>query len=134
LPACDARHSQNHEGTGFVEYAVGESGPEARLGSPQACVSRRGEQGCDAGTKPFQAVELARYNIRVNAICPIFSLTLPMTKSGFAEKEDFLASAVPMKHLGAPAETVETLLSLLRPGNSYLTGQAITVDGGVLAL
>lgn len=80
------------------------------------------------------AVEFARHNIRVNAICPFFSPTPLMTGSGFAGKEDFLASGVPMKRLGEPAEIVETMLALLNPGNTYLTGQAIAVDGGVLAL
>jgi len=80
------------------------------------------------------AVEFARHNIRVNAICPFFSPTPLMTYSGFAGKEDFLSSGVPMKRLGAPEEIVETMLALLNPGNTYLTGQAIAVDGGVLAL
>ncbi|WP_298965962.1 SDR family oxidoreductase [uncultured Roseibium sp.] len=80
------------------------------------------------------AVEFARHNVRVNAVCPFFSPTPLMTESGFADREEFLAAGVPMKRLGEPAEIVETMLSLLRPANSYLTGQAIAVDGGVLAL
>ncbi|MCK7613647.1 SDR family NAD(P)-dependent oxidoreductase [Roseibium sediminicola] len=80
------------------------------------------------------AVEFARQGIRVNAICPFFSPTPLMTESGFADKEDFLAAGVPMKRLGQPSEIVETMLALLHPGNTYLTGQAIAVDGGVLAL
>lgn len=80
------------------------------------------------------AVEFARSNVRINAVCPFFSPTPLMTESGFADREDFLAAGVPMKRLGEPVEIVETMLSLLRPANSYLTGQAIAVDGGVLAL
>ncbi|WP_298987137.1 glucose 1-dehydrogenase [uncultured Roseibium sp.] len=80
------------------------------------------------------AVEFARHNVRVNAVCPFFSPTPLMTESGFADREELLAAGVPMKRLGEPAEIVETMLSLLRPANSYLTGQAIAVDGGVLAL
>lgn len=80
------------------------------------------------------AVEFARRNIRVNAICPFFSETPLMTESGFADRRDFLAAGVPMKRLGEPAEIVETMLSILRPANTYLTGQAIAVDGGVMAL
>jgi len=86
------------------------------------------------GLTKTAAVECARHNIRVNAICPFFSPTPLMTGSGFADMEDFLSAGVPMKRLGTPEEIVETMLSLLRPGNSYLTGQAIAVDGGVLAL
>jgi len=80
------------------------------------------------------AVEFARRNIRINAICPFFSATPLLTESGFAERRDFLSAGVPMKRLGEPAEIVETMLSILRPANTYLTGQAIAVDGGVTAL
>ncbi|MHA7777347.1 SDR family NAD(P)-dependent oxidoreductase [Roseibium sp. M-1] len=80
------------------------------------------------------AVEFARHNVRINAICPFFSPTPLVTESGFADRQDFLATGVPMKRLGEPAEIVETMLSILRPANTYLTGQAIAVDGGVLAL
>lgn len=86
------------------------------------------------GLTKTAAVEFARQNIRVNAICPFFSPTPLMSESGFADKEDFLAAGVPMKRLGTPEEIVETMLALLNPGNTYLTGQAIAVDGGVLAL
>ncbi|WP_269580802.1 SDR family NAD(P)-dependent oxidoreductase [Roseibium sp. Sym1] len=86
------------------------------------------------GLTKTAAAEFARRDIRVNAICPFFSPTPLMTDSGFADREAFLASGVPMKRLGNPEEIVETMLSILRPANTYLTGQAIAVDGGVLAL
>lgn len=86
------------------------------------------------GLTKTAAVEFARQDIRVNAICPFFSPTPLMSGSGFADMADFLSAGVPMKRLGSPAEIVETMLALLHPGNTYLTGQAIAVDGGVLAL
>ena len=79
------------------------------------------------------AVEFARKNIRVNAICPYFSLTPLVTESNLIERKDQFESAVPMKRLADPSEVVAAILSIVTPSNSYLTGQAIAVDGGLTA-
>jgi NAD(P)-dependent dehydrogenase (short-subunit alcohol dehydrogenase family) len=39
-----------------------------------------------------------------------------------------------MKRLGTPGETVAVMLMLCARENSYMTGQAVAVDGGVSAL
>jgi len=39
----------------------------------------------------------------------------------------------PMKRLGRPEEIVNTMIGIIMPGNSFMTGQAINVDGGVSA-
>ena len=79
------------------------------------------------------AAEYARRNIRVNAICPFYSST-PMVTEGLAEHVEYLSQASPMKRLGTPAETVAVMLMLCARENSYMTGQAVAVDGGVSAL
>lgn len=85
------------------------------------------------------AVENAKYNIRINAICPFYTLT-PMVidappPEGLTgeQMQAFLASGCPMKRLGEPREVVNAMLMLLSPGLSYVTGQALAVDGGVSA-
>lgn len=80
------------------------------------------------------AVEFARKGIRVNAICPFFSTTPMVTEGGMGAPIELLESGVPMKRLGTPEEVVATMLSIMHPSNSYLTGQAIAVDGGVSAI
>ena len=45
-----------------------------------------------------------------------------------------VASAAPMKRLGTPEEIVDTMLRVADPGNTYLTGQVIAIDGGVSAI
>ncbi|GGO84309.1 3-oxoacyl-ACP reductase [Marinobacterium nitratireducens] len=79
------------------------------------------------------AVEYAAKNIRVNAICPFFSPTPLVTNSDMDEKQAFLAQGSPMKRLGSPEEIVNAMLAICNPDNSYMTGQAIAVDGGVSA-
>ncbi|WP_043317048.1 SDR family NAD(P)-dependent oxidoreductase [Microbulbifer sp. HZ11] len=85
------------------------------------------------------AVEYARYNVRVNAICPFFTLT-PMiaemhTPEGatLEQVHAAFASGCPMKRLGRPEEVVSAMLMMCSPAMTYVTGQALAVDGGVSA-
>ncbi|MEQ9259434.1 MAG: SDR family oxidoreductase [Roseovarius sp.] len=86
------------------------------------------------GLTKTAAVEFAAKGIRINAICPFYSATPMVTASDFAERAEFLAQATPMKRLGAPEEVVAAMLALIDPASGYLTGQALAVDGGVMAL
>jgi len=88
------------------------------------------------GLTKTAAIEYARKNIRVNAICPFYCLT-PMVVDGMKDEGpeflQLLASGAPMRRLGQPQEIVSAMLMLCSPDNSYMTGQAIAVDGGVSA-
>lgn len=85
------------------------------------------------------ALEYARHNIRVNAICPFYTLTPMVTDFEVPEgstKEQvhaLFASGCPMKRLGQPEEVVSAMVMLCSPALSYVTGQALAVDGGVSA-
>ncbi len=79
------------------------------------------------------ALEYARHNIRVNAVCPYFSPTPLLTGGTDEALRAQLAKRSPMKRLGEPEEMVQAMLMLIAPENSYLTGQAIAVDGGASA-
>ncbi|CAB3793219.1 Levodione reductase [Paraburkholderia caffeinitolerans] len=80
------------------------------------------------------AAEYARKNIRVNAVCPFYSATPMVTEGDIGTKQDALALGAPMKRLGRPDEMVAAMLMLCAKENSYMTGQAVAVDGGVSAL
>ncbi len=79
------------------------------------------------------AVEYARHNIRVNAVCPSFALTPMVTNVADKGLQNQMSKVVPMKRLGEPEEVVVMMLMMLSPANTYLTGQCISVDGGVSA-
>lgn len=79
------------------------------------------------------AVEYARRGIRVNALCPFYSATPMVTDSEVGEQQQFLAQGSPMKRFGTPEEIVAAMLMLCAKENSYMTGQAIAVDGGISA-
>ena len=105
----------------------------AGLGAAPKLAAYAAAKHAVVGLSKTAAIEEARHNIRVNAICPFYSPTPMVTESGMAEMQDFLAGASPMKRLGSPAEMVGAMMALLDPANSYMTGQAIAVDGGATA-
>jgi NAD(P)-dependent dehydrogenase (short-subunit alcohol dehydrogenase family) len=85
------------------------------------------------GVTKTAAVEYARSNIRVNAVCPFFTLTPLVTDTALGETLDILKQGAPMKRLGQPKEITDVMLMLCSPANTYMTGQTIAIDGGVSA-
>jgi NAD(P)-dependent dehydrogenase (short-subunit alcohol dehydrogenase family) len=89
------------------------------------------------------AVELAPFGVRVNAICPgvivtnIFtnSLGIPaeMRDALLPKIDSALATWAPLGRSGIPDDIANAALWLASPEASYVTGQSITVDGGLTA-
>jgi NAD(P)-dependent dehydrogenase (short-subunit alcohol dehydrogenase family) len=77
------------------------------------------------------AVDLARFNIRVNAIAP-GPVETPLVKAIHTpEVRRAWIQSVPMRRYATPEEMTGTVLFLLDPAQSgYLTGEIIAVDGG----
>ena len=79
------------------------------------------------------AVEYARSNIRINAICPFFTLTPMVTNFADEAMQGKMSKGAPMGRLGEPKEIVAMMLMMLSPANTYMTGQCVAIDGGVSA-
>jgi NAD(P)-dependent dehydrogenase (short-subunit alcohol dehydrogenase family) len=77
------------------------------------------------------ALQYARRNIRVNAICPGTILT-PGLSSFPAEAQAEWASLVPMGRLGTPQEMADGIAFLLSDQSSFITGAALLADGGIM--
>lgn len=77
------------------------------------------------------AKELARYNVRVNAICPGFIET-DMTKSLDISYVDDIIKHIALQRLGKPEDIANTVSFLAGDMSSYITGQTICVDGGMV--
>lgn len=75
------------------------------------------------------ALEYADKNIRVNALCPGYIET-PILPEDLLEG---LTQATPMKRLGTSEEIAKSALFLASDDSSFMTGSALTVDGGYTA-
>lgn len=87
------------------------------------------------GLTKTAAMEYAKRNIRVNAVCPVFTVTnlfdpdkLPVEGLG-----DKLRNAIPMKRWAKVEEMAESILWLSSERASFITGHSLAVDGGITA-
>ncbi|WNG43743.1 glucose 1-dehydrogenase [Archangium minus] len=87
------------------------------------------------GLTKSAALEYAARNIRVNAVCPGLIWT-PMVEqmvaTGQKEALDAMVKGTPMRRHGRPEEIADAVLWLCSSAASYVTGQSISVDGGLL--
>jgi 3-oxoacyl-[acyl-carrier protein] reductase len=81
------------------------------------------------------ALDLARHNIRVNAVCPGLIRT-PLTVGLSSEEflQEYVAKYVPMGRIGTPEEVAAAFAFLASDDASFITGATLVIDGGQLAL
>jgi 3-oxoacyl-[acyl-carrier protein] reductase len=77
------------------------------------------------------ARELGRYNIRVNAVAPGMILTEMLLSMPEDTLEAFKQNA-PLKRLGTPEEVAKLYLFLASDDASYISGEVIRIDGGLV--
>lgn len=77
------------------------------------------------------AKELAQRGVCVNAVAPGYIQT-PMTDKLPDNVKEEILKLVPMRRMGQPEDVAKAVLFLASPDSDYITGQTITVDGGMV--
>lgn len=83
------------------------------------------------GLTKTTAKELASRHINVNAVAPGF-ISTDMTDALNEDVQKQLLAGIPLGKLGSPEDVAKTVLFLLSDDASYITGQTIHVDGGMV--
>jgi len=77
------------------------------------------------------AVEMARKNIQVNAVAPVFTPTkISESVLSNPKMKKSILSTIPMGRLGLPSDLVGTMVFLSSAASNFITGQTFCVDGG----
>ncbi|MHB9025032.1 MAG: SDR family oxidoreductase [Armatimonadota bacterium] len=119
------------QGGGAIVNMSSVAGLVGFVNLPAYCASKG---GVDQLTKTA-ALEYARMNIRVNAICPgvIRTAMVDRVCGGSAEAEAQFTSMEPVGRMGKPEEIADAVLWLCSDGASFVTGHLLVVDGGLVA-
>ncbi len=86
-------------------------------------------KGAQLGLTRSWAMELAAWGITVNLVAPGW---IPTERHAHdpQEAKDAYAAAVPMRHMGEPADVAEAVAFLASDGARFMTGQKVAVNGG----
>ena len=83
------------------------------------------------GLTKGMALDLAKYNIRVNSVCPNIVLT-PRTKKYFANKKynKYIKESTPLDKVATVSDVATSITFLASDASSMITGTSIIIDGG----
>ncbi len=119
------------QGAGVIVNTASVAGLVGMSGAPAYVAAKHGV----VGLTKCAAMEYAKDNIRINAVCPggvrtNMTETADKALPGFLDK---LAKYEPMGRLAEPKEIVSAVVWLCSDGASFTTGHALAVDGGFVA-
>lgn len=77
--------------------------------------------------------ELGEFNILVNAVCPGYVNTELTNKNIPLAEQEKIKATIPLRRFAEPVEIARLIKFLVSEDNTYITGQAIIIDGGFLA-
>jgi NAD(P)-dependent dehydrogenase (short-subunit alcohol dehydrogenase family) len=119
-----------HQGGGTIVNTASAAGLVGSRGTAAYVASKHGV----VGLTKTAALEYAQQGIRVNCVCPGWIQT-PMTARGLSDPEQKAQIVVrePIGRVGTPEEVAETVVWLCSDAASFVTGHAMSVDGGLVA-
>lgn len=102
-----------------------------RMGNPGQANYAAAKAGIEGFTRSL-AQEIGSRGITVNCVAPGF-IDTDMTAELGEKATEQLVSRIPLGRVGTPSEVAETVAFLAGEGSSYITGQTIAVNGGMLS-
>jgi glucose 1-dehydrogenase len=106
------------------------SSPHAFIPAPRAMAYNMSKAAIEHMARTA-AIEVAEHRIRINIIQPGWTDTPGELKFASRETLDTAGAKIPLGRLGTPEEMADAILFLANPKNTYITGAALLVDGGI---
>jgi glucose 1-dehydrogenase len=116
------------QGEGGVVILV--SSPHAFIPAPRAMAYNMSKAAIEHMGRTA-AIELAEFRIRVNIIQPGWTNTPGERKFASEETLETAGAKIPLGRLGTPEEMAQAILFMCDPRQSYMTGAALLIDGGI---
>src|SRR6266508_2986710 len=117
------------QGGGTIVNTASGAGLVGLLGGPAYCASKGGVIQLTRAA----ALDYAKAGIRVNAVCPGVVRTPMVERLVGTEAEAGLIAMEPIGRMGKPEEVAEAVVWLCSDAASFVTGNAMPVDGGLVA-
>jgi NAD(P)-dependent dehydrogenase (short-subunit alcohol dehydrogenase family) len=114
------------QGRGAIVNNSSVAGRVGFQGIPAYTASKHGI----VGLTKTAALDYAQSNVRINAVCPGVIDTPMMDKFSAIVGRDLLIQLEPVGRMGRPEEIAEAVLWLCSDASSFVTGHALSVDGG----
>ena len=101
-----------------------------QVGGLERAVYSASKHAVEGFTKSM-AIELGKYNIRVNTICPTFILT-NLTKNSYENKviKKWIDNKIKLNRIGKVEDIMGAILFLASDASAMITGSSLMIDGG----
>lgn len=119
------------QGSGAIVNVASIAGLRGLVNSSAYTASKHGVVGLTKSA----ALEYATQNIRINAVCPVFTRT-PLFEALFdinPTYEERIKKNIPMRRYGKPEDIAQAILWLCSENANFITGHALPLDGGMTA-
>jgi len=119
-----------HQGGGTIVNTASAAGLVGTRGTSAYVASKHGV----VGLTKTAALEYAQQGIRVNCVCP-GAIQTPMTERAWSDpaRRARVIASEPVGRIGNPEEIAEAVVWLCSDAASFVTGHAMSVDGGYVA-